>query len=165
MLKIGDRVVYPMHGAGVISAIEECEVLGEDKSYYVLELPFGNMKVMIPTDNVAVTGLRGIIGPDEVPRVVRVLKSPPEKATGSWNKRMNEMLSRMKSGDILDVAAVARNLILRDRVKRIPGGERRLLNLAKQILISELVYAVGKTPAEIEDWIYSILSGNVTMAI
>ena len=61
LLQIGDKVVYPMHGAGVISGIENCEVLGEGKSYYVLEMPLGNMKVMIPTDNADNVGLRDVI--------------------------------------------------------------------------------------------------------
>ena len=132
MLQIGDKVVYPMHGAGVISGIENCEVLGEGKSYYVLEMPLGNMK----------------------------LEKEPEKPKGSWNKRFHANLERMKSGDICDVAAVARNLILQDRRRHISSGERRLLDLAKQILVSELVYACNKTPKEIENWLTSVLSEN-----
>ena len=84
----------------------------------------------------------------------------PEKPKGSWNKRFHANLERMKSGDICDVAAVARNLILQDRRRHISSGERRLLDLAKQILVSELVYACNKTPKEIENWLTSVLSEN-----
>ena len=84
MLQIGDKVVYPMHGAGVISGIENCEVLGEGKSYYVLEMPLGNMKVMIPTDNADNVGLRDVIPQQKVDEVREVLEEEPEKPKGSW---------------------------------------------------------------------------------
>lgn len=160
MLQVGDKVVYPMHGAGVIAGIENCEVLGEGKSYYVLQMPLGNMKVMIPTDNVDNIGLRDVIEDSQVEEVRSVLEDKPERASGSWNKRFHENLDRMKSGDICDVAAVARNLILQDQKRKISSGERRLLDLAKQILVSELVYACHKTPEEVENWLEEILSQN-----
>lgn len=160
MLHIGDRVVYPMHGAGIIAGIEQCEVMGEGKSYYVLRMPIGNMKVMIPTDNADNIGLRDVISDEGVNMVVSVLQAPPEQVAGSWNKRFNTNLLRMKSGDICDVAAVARNLILQDRVRKISSGERRLLDLAKQILVSELVYACNKTPDEVDEWLDGLLVNN-----
>ena len=161
MLQVGDKVVYPMHGAGVIAGIENCEVLGEGKSYYVLQMPLGNMKVMIPTDNVDNIGLRDVISMAKVDEVRDVLENKPERASGSWNKRFHANLDRMKSGDICDVAAVTRDLILQDRQRKISSGERRLLDLAKQILVSELVYACGKTPEEVEGWMEEILSNNL----
>ena len=161
MLHVGDKVVYPMHGAGVIAGIEKCEVLGEGKSYYVLQMPLGNMKVMIPTDNVDNIGLRDIISEDKVGEVKDVLEDKPEKASGSWNRRFHANLDRMKTGNICDVAAVARNLILQDRQRKVSSGERRLMDLARQILISELVYACDKTPDEVEGWVDDILDKNV----
>ena len=160
MLHIGDKVVYPMHGAGEIAGIEDCEVLGEGRSYYVLRMPLGNMKVMIPTDNVDSIGLRDIISGEDVEKVKDVLMDVPERVMGSWNKRFHANLERMKSGDICDVAAVARNLILQDRLRKISSGERRLLDLAKQILVSELVYACSKTPQEVEKWMDGLLDHN-----
>lgn len=160
LLQIGDTVVYPMHGAGVIAGVENHEVLGEDRSYYILEMPIGNMKVMLPTDNVENLKLRDVIDEEQLQEVQAVLKEPPEKSVGSWNKRFQAHLSRMKSGDIRDVAAVARNLVLQDRIKKISSGERKLLDLAKQILVSELVYACSKSPQEVEDWMYDVLSEN-----
>ena len=160
-MHVGDKVVYPMHGAGVIAGIENCEVLGEGKSYYVLQMPRGNMKVMIPTDNVDNIGLRDIISEDKVGEVKDVLEDKPEKASGSWNRRFHANLDRMKTGNICDVAAVARNLILQDRQRKVSSGERRLMDLARQILISELVYACDKTPDEVEGWVDGILAKNV----
>lgn len=156
-MNVGDKVFYPMHGAGVISSIEHCDVMGEDKSYYVLKLPMGNLKVMIPTDNADNIGLREIIPEERVNDVVDVLGRKPDKAIGSWNKRFHAHLDRMKSGDPCDVAAVARNLILQDRQRKVSSGERRLMDLAKQILVSELVYACDKSPEEVELWLNEIL--------
>jgi len=149
-----------MHGAGIISGIEECEVMGESKLYYILKMPLGNMKVMIPTDNVDNIGLRDVISMDGVEEVKEVLHDVPEKVMGSWNKRFHANLDRLKSGDICDVAAVTRNLILQDRLRKISSGERRLLDLAKQILISELVYACDKTPETVEKWMDDQLADN-----
>jgi len=161
LLNIGDKVVYPMHGAGVVSGVEQCEVMGENKSYYVLKMPLGNMKVMIPTDNVSSIGLRDVIPQAEVVKVKIVLQSAPEHVAGSWNKRFNVNLVKIKTGDICNVAAVVRNLILQDRFKKISTGERRLLDVAKQILISELVFACEKEPADIEEWLYNLLENNL----
>ena len=160
-MHVGDKVVYPMHGAGVIAGIEKCEVLGEGKSYYVLQMPLGNMKVMIPTDNVDNIGLRDIISEDKVGEVKGVLEDKPEKSSGSWNRRFHANLDRMKTGNICDVAAVARNLILQDRQRKVSSAERRLMDLARQILISELVFACDKTPDEVEGWVDGILEKNV----
>ena len=134
--------------------------MGESKLYYILKMPLGNMKVMIPTDNVDNIGLRDVISMDGVDEVKEVLHDAPEKVMGSWNKRFHANLDRLKSGDICDVAAVTRNLILQDRLRKISSGERRLLDLAKQILISELVYACDKTPEFVEGWMDEQLADN-----
>ena len=159
-MQIGDKVVYPMHGAGVIESMETREIMGEEKLYYVLKLPMGNMTVMIPVDNVENIGLREISSPQQVEKVKEVLKEKPVNAQGSWNKRFHANLDQLKTGDILEVAAVARNLILQDRRRRISSGERRLLEQAKQIIISELVFACDMTAVEVENWIMEQLKGN-----
>lgn len=163
MLHVGDKVVYPMHGAGVIQGIEDCEIMGESKSYYVLMMPFGGMKVMIPMDNVEHVGLRGIIGEDEVDKVVEVLKMKAELTPGSsWNRRFNANLLKIKSGNIYDVAEVVRNLVQQDRLKKISTGERRLLDTAKQILVSELVLACDKDASAVEQWMYGLFDENAS---
>jgi len=152
-MKIGEKIVYPMHGAGEITGIEEQEVGGEKKSYYVLRLPMGNLKLMLPVDKVEEIGLRDIIGEEKISEVAEVLSGKAEKNVGSWNKRFHANLDRMKSGDILDVAAVARNLEKQNLKKKLSAGERRILDLARQILISELVFVLNKTDAEVADWV------------
>ena len=159
-MKIGDVVFYPMHGAGVIDGIESNEVAGMKSSYYILKLPMGNLKLMLPVDNIEQLGLRNVIGKEKIAEVSTVLRDKPEVTQGSWNKRFQAILDRMKSGDILDVAAVARNLSLQYRKRKITSGERRLMELSRQILISELVYACEKSPEEITEWIDNIIGKN-----
>ncbi|MBB6217403.1 CarD family transcriptional regulator [Anaerosolibacter carboniphilus] len=143
MFNIGDKVVYPMHGAGVIEAIEEKEILGKKRKYYIMKMPLGEMKVMIPLDNVGDIGLRDIISLDEVEQVMAVLSDDTSKMPKNWNRRYRANLDKIKSGDIYEVAAVVRNLMLRDKEKGLSTGEKKMLNNAKQILISELVLARG----------------------
>jgi len=151
MFRIGDKVVYPMHGAGVIEAIEEREVLGERQQYYIMRLPLGDLKVMIPINNVSNIGLRGVIGEAEVDKVIQILKENKGKMAASWNRRYRANLEKIKSGDVYEVAEVVRNLILREREKGLSTGERKMLDSARQILISELVLAKGmeETKAEL----------------
>ncbi len=160
MLTVGDKVVYPMHGAGVIEAIEEHEVLGQRQTYYILSMPYGGMKVMIPLKNVENIGLREVIRPPEVEQVANVLKSAPAKINANWNRRFNLNLAKIKSGSIYEVAEVVRNLMLQDQVKKLSTGERRLLDTARQILVSELVLACGKDADSVEQWVNGLLRGN-----
>lgn len=143
MFKIGDRVVYPMHGAGTIEGIEEREVLGKTHRYYVLRLPISDMKVMIPVDNTKEIGLRDIIDPSEVDKVLHVLRQESTVMSTNWNRRYRTNLEKIKSGDIYEVADVVRNLTIREREKGLSTGERKMLDSAKEILLSELILANG----------------------
>lgn len=150
MFNIGDRVVYPMHGAGIIEAVETQTVLGQEQQYYVMRLPIGDMKVMIPMNNVEEIGLREVIGKDEVPKVYEVLSGEKSKMSQNWNRRYRANMDKIKSGDIFAVAEVVRNLSIRDREKGLSTGERKLLETARQILISELVLAEETTEEAVE---------------
>lgn len=139
MFNVGDKVVYPMHGAGVIEAIEEQEILGERRKYYVLRMPIGDMKVMVPLDRVSAVGLRGVVDTETVHSVLEHMKTQEESESISWNRRYRTNLDKIRSGDIFDVADVVCSLMLRDGEKGLSTGERKMLENAKQILISELV--------------------------
>ncbi|HEY3315088.1 MAG TPA: CarD family transcriptional regulator [Bacillota bacterium] len=143
MFNVGDKVVYPMHGAGIIEAIEEKEVLGATQRYYIMRLPIGEMKVMIPTDNVIEIGLREIITEEEVQKVFEILRAQKSKMSTNWNRRYRANMEKIKSGDVYEVAEVVRNLTLRDKEKGLSTGERKMLENARQILVSELVLAKG----------------------
>lgn len=141
MFRIGDKVVYPMHGAGIIEAIEEKEVLGEKRKYYIMRLPIGDMKVMIPTNSVTEVGLRQVIDEAGVQKVLSILKDKKSTMSTNWNRRYRANMDKIKSGNVYEVAEVVRNLILREQEKGLSTGERKMLENARQILISELVLA------------------------
>lgn len=141
MFNIGDRVVYPMHGAGTIEGVEEREILGKTHHYYVLRLPIGDMKVMIPVDNTEEIGLRDVINSEEVDKVMLVLRQECTAMSTNWNRRYRSNLEKIKSGDIYEVADVVRNLASREREKGLSTGERKMLDSAKEILVSELILA------------------------
>ena len=150
MYKIGDSVVYPMHGAGVIEDIENKEVLGKRQSYYVMRMPIGDMKVMIPMENAAQIGMRDVICKSEAEKVMLSFRTTETDVIQNWSKRFRDNMVRIKSGDVFEVAAVVKSLMLRDRQKGLSTGERKMLANAKQILISEIVVATGDDHANIE---------------
>jgi len=150
MFNIGDKVVYPMHGAGIIEGIEEKEILGEKRKYYIMRMPIGDMKVMIPVDNVDEIGIREIINSDDLQRVLNILKGDKTKMPQNWNRRYRINMEKIKSGDIFEIASVVRNLMLRDAEKSLSTGERKMLNSAKQMLISEIVLVVDSDQEETE---------------
>ncbi len=139
MYTIGDKVVYPMHGAGVIEEIEEKKILGETRKYYILKLPCGDMKVMIPIETSNSIGVREIISEEQLKVVISTLKEESTKMPSNWNRRHRENMEKLKTGDALEVAEVVRNLVRMDREKRLSTGEKKLLTNAKQILLSEII--------------------------
>ncbi|MCR4436761.1 MAG: CarD family transcriptional regulator [Clostridiales bacterium] len=153
MFNVGDKIVYPMHGAGIIESIEEKEILGLKQPYYIVKMPLGDMKLMIPTQNVEGTGIREVIGIQDVEKVFKILGDQNVNVTSNWNKRYRENMIKIKSGNIFEVADVVRSLMKREKEKGLSTGERKILNSAKQILISELVLAKNGNPLEIESWI------------
>ena len=151
MFNIGYKFVYPMHGAGIIEAIEEKEILGNKKKYYVMNIPVGDMKVMVPMDNVQKVGLRDVIEKGSVSEVFNILENGDEAANVNWNRRYRANMDKIKSGSIFKVAEVVRSLLLRERKKGLSTGERRMLESAKQILVSELIMVQGIDRSEIMD--------------
>ncbi len=158
MYHIGDKVVYPMHGAGVIVSIEEQEILGTKKQYYVMEMPIGDMKVMIPLDSLQKIGIRDVIDTQKADAVLQDLQVYDSEMNANWNKRYRENMVRIKSGDIFEVSHVVKSLMLRDKEKGLSTGERKMLNNAKQILISELVLAKHLMQDEVEEIIDHIVA-------
>jgi CarD family transcriptional regulator len=139
-----------MHGAGIIEAIEEKEILGQKQSYYIVKMPIGDMKVMIPTQNTRDIGIREVISSQDVDKVFEVLLEQDVVTTSNWNKRYRENMEKIKSGNIFEVTDVVRTLIIRDKEKGLSTGEKKMLNSAKQILISELVLAKDVEEDDVE---------------
>ena len=153
MFDIGDKIVYPMHGAGIIVAIEEKEILGKKRKYYIMKMPMGDMKVMVPMDSIEDIGIREVINNEEIEQVLAVLSDNKTKMPQNWNRRYRANMDKIKSGDIYEIASVVRNLIIRDREKGLSTGERKMLNNAKQMLVSEIVLAKSIEQMEAENLI------------
>lgn len=157
MFKIGDRIVYPMHGAGVIVAEEEKEILGEKRKYFIMKMPMSDMKVMIPTDNISEIGIRPVVGDEEIEVVKSILADEETEMSQNWNRRYRANMDKIKSGDINEIAGVVRNLVLRDREKGLSTGERKMLSNAKQMLVSEMVLSKDMDNEEADDLIENII--------
>lgn len=155
MYQVGDKILYPMHGAGIIKQIEKREILGSVKDYYILHVPCGNMKVMIPVDNCDAIGVRPIVTEDKIWEAVEILKQESTQMTGNWNKRYRENMEKIKTGNIELVAEIVRNLTRIDRENRLSAGEKKMLTNVRKILQSEimLVCNIDETEARriIED--------------
>ena len=149
MFNVGDNIVYPMHGAGIIDAIEEKDILGEKQSYYILKMP-GEVKVMVPTNKAEEIGVRNIIDKASVEKVFEVLEEDKTDMSQNWNKRYRDNMDKMKTGDIYEVADVVRNLSFKQKEKGLSTGEKKMLENAKQILVSELVLAEHASYEEVE---------------
>lgn len=149
MFNVGDHIVYPMHGAGVIDAIEEKDILGEKQAYYILKMP-GEVKVMVPTNKAEEIGVRSIIDKASADKVFTILEEDKTEMSMNWNKRYRDNMDKMKSGDIYEIADVVRNLTFKQKEKGLSTGEKKMLSNAKQILVSELVLAENSSQEEIE---------------
>jgi CarD family transcriptional regulator len=141
MFGIGDKVVYPMHGAGIIEDIEVKTILGEDKKYYILNLPLKEMKVMIPFDNTEDLGLRPVVDEEKLEEVIALLRQGLSDMNSNWNRRFRENTDKLKTGDILEVAEVVRNLMIMDDKKGLSTGERKMVNNSTKYLLSEICLA------------------------
>ena len=143
MFVIGDKVVYPMHGAGVVESIEERQILGETRSYYIVRIAHGNMQVMVPVAGVDAAGLRYIVRSSDLDAVYKELSSESTPMDDNWNRRNRDNMEKLKTGNLCKVAEVIRNLARIDRVKKLSTGEKKLLNNARQILSSEMMMVLG----------------------
>ena len=150
MFNVGDKIVYPMHGAGTIDAIEEKDILGEKQNYYIIKMP-GEVKVMVPISKAGDIGVRSVIDTAEAGKVLEVLEANETEMSNNWNKRYKENMEKMKSGSIYEVADVVRNLSYKQKEKGLSTGEKKMLNNAKQILVSELVLAEHASENEVEN--------------
>ncbi len=142
MYRTGDKVLYPMHGAGVIRQIERCEILGEVKDYYLLHVPCGDMEVMIPVEACDDIGVRRVGTQEEVDEAISVLGLQSAEISGNWSKRYRANTEKLKTGDMNLVAEVVRDLTRHNRVSGLSAGEKKMLSNARKILQSEIMLAL-----------------------
>ena len=160
MFRKGDTVVHPEHGAAVIEELRTREILGERKKYLVLRVAYGDLTLMIPVESTEEVGLREVVSKNEVKKVMNVLKQDESKMAANWSRRFKNNIEKLRSGDIYQVAEVVRNLSIREREKGLSAGEKRMVVKARQILISELAFATGKSEDEAEAVIDGVLDDS-----
>ena len=148
MFQVGDQVCYPMHGIGVVQAIEEQEVLGEIKSYYMLRFALGRMTAMVPVGSAENVGLRAVISAEECDKVQAYMHEDAIADSDNWNQRYRDNLDKLRQGEIYGVADVVKCLIRREKDKGLSTGERKMFLTAKQVLLAELIAASGKEEEE-----------------
>lgn len=158
MFQVGDKIVHPMHGAGIVDSIVQKKVSGVVREYYILKLPVGGMMVMVPTEHCEEIGVRPIVPGEEAERIIEQLSSIQVEMTSNWNQRYRENMIRLKSGDLLEVARVIKGLVQREEERGLSTGERKMLHSAKQILISELVLSQNASYEDMEARINTALS-------
>jgi len=153
MYSVGDKIVYPMHGAGTIEAIEEQTMMGEKQRYYILIIPQNDIRIMIPCDRCADVGVRSVIKKAELDKVKETLRGDSAEMAKVWNRRYRDNMEKLKTGQITCVAEVVRDLMRVDCKKHLSTGEKKMLSNAKQILMSELLLVSGMESAELSVFI------------
>ena len=158
MFKQGDKISYPMHGAGYIEAVEERMFLNEKRRYYVLKFSEGDIKVHVPVETAEKAGIRCIISPDECHQVMETFKTLDDvEESANWNRRNRENLEKMKSGNVFEIAAVIKSLLKRETQKTLSSSEKKMLGTSMQILASELALATNIKDEEVKRSITNLL--------
>ena len=162
MFDVGDKVVYPHHGAGMVVKKEKREVLGQTREYLTIKILHNDMTVNVPVESAEQVGLRTVIDEDLVNTVVKALTGGSTEMPKNWNRRFKHNRDKMKTGDIFELAEVVKNLSLRDHEKGLSTGEKQMFVKAKKILASELMYAKEMDEDEAAEWLEGVLAGNGT---
>ncbi len=135
----GDKIVYPLYGAGVIEDLEQKEVDGDTQVFYVLHIPVGDLKILISAINAENLGIRAVYGSEEIITVIRGVLAMPIEMPDNWNQRYKSNMEKIRSGNLAEVALVFRNLLLRERERGLSSAEKKMLTNAKHIIVSELI--------------------------
>jgi CarD family transcriptional regulator len=160
LYRVGDKVVYPHHGAGTVVKKETREVLGEKREYMTIKILHNDMTVNVPSDNADRVGLRKVIDEPMVAKVLKALTGSGTTMPKNWNRRFKHNRDKMKTGDIFELAEVVRNLSLRDHEKGLSTGEKQMFVKAKKILASELMYAKEMDEDEAAEWLDGVLANG-----
>jgi CarD family transcriptional regulator len=156
--QVGDNVVYPHHGAGVVKSRAPRKVLGEERDYLKIRILHNDMTVHVPCDQANAVGLRRVIDEETVRKVLDVLEGPCTDMPKNWNRRFKHNREKIKTGNIYELAEVVRNLATRENEKGLSTGEKQMFTRTKKVLASELMYALEKTEDEAEEYLDGILA-------
>jgi CarD family transcriptional regulator len=159
--KVGDKVVYPHHGAGKVLKKEKKKLLGESREYLTIQILHNDMTVMVPCEKTGVAGLRRVIDHATVKKVVAVLQDDVSEMPGNWNRRFKHNREKIRTGDIFELAEVIRNLSALESEKGLSSGEKQMFVRAKRILASEFMYALDLDEEAAEARVDEILGVEV----
>src|SRR5919205_243836 len=162
LYNVGDKVVYPHHGAGTVVKKEKREVLGQSREYLTIQILHNDMTVNVPSENCEKVGLRKVIDERTVEKVLKALTGTGTTMPKNWNRRFKHNRDKMKTGDIFELAEVVRNLSLRDHEKGLSTGEKQMFVKAKKILASELMYAKDMDEDEAAEWLDGVLADGAS---
>lgn len=143
MFNEGDKIFYPMHGAGIIDRIEEKTILGKDEKYYIIKMP-GEVTIMVPHEHAEELGLRHLVSKEQAKEVLGILLEDTTDMSEKWSKRYNDNKERLKTGDLFEIADIYRNLSFRNKEKNLSTSEKKMFLNAQQVLISELSEVTGE---------------------
>jgi CarD family transcriptional regulator len=149
--RIGDKVVYPNHGVGIIEQINFGVLNGRTEKYYMLKIYASGLKVMVPATNAISVGLRPVIRNGETLKVLGFLEKGKPNSHHDWKHRFKENSERMRTGALIEVAAVLKSLVSLSRTKPLSFREKKMLERAKFLLVSELATARNTSPETMED--------------
>jgi len=156
----GDTVVHPEHGAAVIEDIRDREFQGETRAYIRLRVVHGDLMINVPVESAPEVGLRQVVSRSDVRKVMKVLQEDETTMAANWSRRFKNNIEKLRSGDIFQVAEVVRNLSIRDRHKGLSAGEKRMIVKARQILVSELMFANDLSEDKAEDMVNKVLDDS-----
>jgi CarD family transcriptional regulator len=158
----GDKIVYPLYGAGVIEDLEEKEIDGDTQTYYVLRIPVGNLKIMISASKAESLGIREIYAKGEMLKVMESVTQEPINMPDNWNQRYKENMERIKSGRLNEVALVFRNLLVREKERGLSTAEKKMMTTAKQIILSELILSQEVEKSQAEEMLSQAFESSVS---
>ena len=164
MFCVGDKIVYPMYGAGVIEDLEHKAVDGSTNVYYVLQIPVCNLKIMLSASKAEFLGVREVSQKDEIIGIIESIMSEPVDMPENWNERYKLNMQKIKTGNLSEAALVFRNLMLRERKRVLSSAEKKVLTNAKQVVLSELILSLGIDKVEAEKILMEIMEKNAFCA-
>ena len=155
--KVGDKAVFPAHGVGVIKSVESREIAGSKQDFYVLHIISSGAKLMVPTSTSSKAGMRGLISDPEIEGVYDILKTRRKINQTTWNRRFREYNEKLRTGSVNDVAEVYRDLHYLKSDKDLSYGEKRMLEKARELVVTEISAASDRGVTEVEQEIDQIL--------
>lgn len=154
MFSVGDRIVHPLHGAGIIRALAEKEIDGNKELYYALELALDSVRIFLPVKTCESNGIRPLCSEEQAKEIISLLPRLPVEKEVTWNKRYRENMLHIRSGNLIEVAQATKNLWCREQEHGLSAGEKKMLQSARKILFSELSLALHCEPKQIEQYLH-----------